>query len=116
MSWGHAVSRDLVHWRELPVALPEENGIMIFTGSTVVDQHNTSGFCPAAKPCLVAIYTGHTLQRPDPARRSRRRTSPTATIAAAPGPSTLRIRSSNLHMSDFRDPKVFVVRTRASDG
>jgi hypothetical protein len=31
MSWGHAVSRDLVHWSELPVALPEENGIMIFT-------------------------------------------------------------------------------------
>jgi sucrose-6-phosphate hydrolase SacC (GH32 family) len=44
MSWGHAVSRDLVHWEELPVALREENGIMIFTGSTVVDEHNTSGF------------------------------------------------------------------------
>ena len=45
MSWGHAVSRDLVHWTQLPVALPEENGVMIFTGSTVVDAHNTSGFC-----------------------------------------------------------------------
>ena len=32
MSWGHAVSQDLVHWRHLPVALPEENGIMIFSG------------------------------------------------------------------------------------
>src|ERR1700734_670020 len=31
MSWGHAVSRDLMHWQELPVALPEENGVMIFT-------------------------------------------------------------------------------------
>src|SRR5580693_6480188 len=60
MSWGHAVSRDLLHWQELPVALPEENGIMIFTGSTVVDRTNSSGFCSGGKPCLVAIYTGHT--------------------------------------------------------
>ena len=37
MSWGHAVSRDLVSWRQLPVALPEENGSMIFSGSAVVD-------------------------------------------------------------------------------
>src|SRR5262245_14743561 len=36
MTWGHAVSRDLVHWDELAPAIPEENGIMIFTGSTVV--------------------------------------------------------------------------------
>jgi fructan beta-fructosidase len=62
MSWGHAVSRDLLHWRELPVALAEENGTMIFTGSTVVDGRNTSGFCANGKPCLVAIYTGHTLE------------------------------------------------------
>ena len=60
MSWGHAVSRDLLHWEELPVALAEENGVMIFTGSTVVDERNTSGFCAAGKSCLVAVYTGHT--------------------------------------------------------
>src|SRR6185437_12393733 len=45
MSWGHAVSPDLVHWRDLPVALREENGIMIFSGSAVVDEHNSSGLC-----------------------------------------------------------------------
>src|SRR6201985_321914 len=59
MSWGHAVSPDLLHWRELPVALPEENGTMIFTGSVVVDSQNSSGFCAAGTSCLVAIYTGH---------------------------------------------------------
>ena len=64
MSWGHAVSRDLVHWQELPVALPEENGVMIFTGSTVVDRHNTSGFCPNGKPCMVAdLYRPHAEER-----------------------------------------------------
>ena len=60
MSWGHAVSPDLVHWQELPVALPEENGVMIFTGSVVIDRANTSGFCLNGKPCMVAVYTGHT--------------------------------------------------------
>ncbi len=59
MSWGHAVSNDLLHWEELPVAIPEKNGIMIFTGSVVVDHENTSGFCKPKSDCLVAIYTGY---------------------------------------------------------
>ncbi len=69
MSWGHAVSKDLIHWQELPVAIPEAGGVMIFTGSVVVDRDNTSGFCLGGKPCLVAIYTGAqtTAKPPDPA-------------------------------------------------
>ena len=62
MSWGHAVSPDLLHWRHLPVALHEADGVMIFSGSVVVDWHNTSGFCTATgadRSCLVAVYTGH---------------------------------------------------------
>ena len=59
MSWGHAVSRDLIHWEHLPLALAEEDGIMIFSGSAVVDWKNTSGFGRNGKPPLVAIYTGH---------------------------------------------------------
>src|SRR5688572_5982531 len=50
MSWGHAVSRDLVRWEHLPLALAEEDGIMIFSGSAVVDWKNTSGFGTAGKP------------------------------------------------------------------
>jgi fructan beta-fructosidase len=62
MSWGHAVSADLLHWHHLPVALREENGVMIFSGSAAVDWKNTSGLCKPAggdPSCLVAIYTGH---------------------------------------------------------
>ena len=58
MSWGHAVSPDMVHWKYLPVALAEQNGVMIFSGSAVVDWHNTSGFGKGGEPPLVAIYTG----------------------------------------------------------
>jgi sucrose-6-phosphate hydrolase SacC (GH32 family) len=46
MSWGHSVSPDLVHWEHLPVALYEENDVMIFSGSAVVDWKNTSDFGP----------------------------------------------------------------------
>src|SRR5271155_5808193 len=64
MSWGHAVSADLVHWKPLPVAIPEENGIMIFSGSAAVDTHNSSGLCKSDDPkdpsCLSAIYAGPT--------------------------------------------------------
>jgi fructan beta-fructosidase len=60
MSWGHAVSPNLLHWQHLPVALLEENGIMMFSGSAVVDWKNSSGFGSTKEPPLVAIYTGHT--------------------------------------------------------
>jgi len=105
MSWGHAVSRDLVHWSELPVAIPEENGIMIFTGSTVVDAHNTSGFCTGGKPCLVAIYTGHT---PETAASPARQTQNLAYSNDRGRTWTKYARNPilDLHMSDFRDPKV----------
>lgn len=60
MSWGHAVSKDLITWKNLPVAIPEEGNTMIFSGSCVVDKNNTAGF--AKKPgqvAMVAVYTGH---------------------------------------------------------
>ncbi len=59
MTWGHAVSADLVHWKQLADALmPDARGTM-FSGSAVVDWHNTSGFGAAdsKSPPLVAIYT-----------------------------------------------------------
>ena len=65
MSWGHAVSRDLMRWSHLPVAIPEENGIMAFSGSAVVDHGNTSGLGARDRPPMVAIFTGHRDGRQD---------------------------------------------------
>jgi len=100
MSWGHAVSKDLVFWEELPVALEEENGVMIFSGSVVVDKENTSGLC-ANGPCMVAIYTGHEegkVQHQD--------------IAASQdnGRTWQKYKGNpviDIQKKDFRDPKVF---------
>lgn len=57
MHWGHAVSKDLIHWEELPDALyPDELGGM-FSGSAVMDWDNTAGFNQGSKPAMVAAYT-----------------------------------------------------------
>ena len=60
ISWGHAISTDLVNWEEKPVAIPAQNGVMAYSGSVVVDWNNTSGFGVNGQPPLVAIYTGKT--------------------------------------------------------
>jgi fructan beta-fructosidase len=106
MSWGHAVSTDLLHWDELPVALAEENGVMIFTGSTVVDQRNTSGFCTGGKPCMVAAYTGHT---PNAGSGKALQTQNLA-YSNDRGRTWTKYRGNpvlDLNMTDFRDPHVF---------
>ncbi len=67
MSWGHAISKDCLLWEHLPVALAEENGIMIFSGSAVVDEYNMAAFrqdgTPNQSAPVTAIYTGHGLGR-----------------------------------------------------
>jgi fructan beta-fructosidase len=58
MHWGHAVSRDLLSWQELPEAIaPHAPGDMAFSGSAVVDTNNTSGWKKGANDVLVAAYT-----------------------------------------------------------
>lgn len=103
MSWGHAVSPDLLHWHELPVAIAEDERVSIYSGSVVVDEGNTGGFAGPGQTALVAAYTGCLRV-------------PTGGQAQELAFSTDRGRSFtpyahnpvlDLGRRDFRDPKVF---------
>lgn len=60
VSWGHAVSDDLLTWRHLPLSIGSDDEEEIWTGSVVVDADDTAGFGHGA---LVAAYTRHEKQR-----------------------------------------------------
>lgn len=101
MSWGHAVSRDLVHWEHLPLALAEADGVMIFSGSAVIDWKNTTGFGQDGKPPLVAIYTGHSTAKPLQNQHIAYSNDRGRTWTKYAGNPVLDVK-----MADFRDPKV----------
>jgi len=98
MSWGHAVSRDLLHWQHLPLAIAEDS-VMIFSGSAVYDSLNTSGL-GGDEGALVAIYTGH---------KSGRQAQYLA-FSIDGGMTWEKYRGNPVldrELTDFRDPKVF---------
>lgn len=59
MHWGHATSKDLIHWKQLPIALFPDSLGYIFSGSAVIDKNNTSGFGKNGQVPMVAIFTHH---------------------------------------------------------
>jgi sucrose-6-phosphate hydrolase SacC (GH32 family) len=104
MNWGHATSPDHIHWKQLPLALAEERGVAIFSGSTVEDRDNTSGLCgdhsQKITGCLVAIYTG----------ASQDKQTQNIAFSRDSGMTWTKYSSNPVidpDFKDFRDPKVF---------
>ncbi|MFJ9909323.1 GH32 C-terminal domain-containing protein [Streptomyces sp. NPDC101152] len=102
MSWGHAVSTDLVHWKQLPLAIPQDDQEMVFSGSVVLDKNNTTGFGSKTNPALVAVYTS--------AQKASGRQEQ-ALAYSTDGGTTWKKYSGNpvldIGSNNFRDPKVF---------
>ena len=104
MSWGHAVSTDMVHWQHLPLAIPEDPNYMIYSGSAVVDWNNSSGLCKNPDPkdhsCLIAIYAAAYKDRQKQhIAYSNDRGRTWTNYAGNP--------VIDVDAEDFRDPKVF---------
>ncbi|MDQ6598916.1 glycoside hydrolase family 32 protein [Bacillus salipaludis] len=106
MHWGHAVSKDLIHWDHLPIALaPDEHGD-IFSGCVVVDWKDSTGFFNGASG-LVAIFT-HADQYPESGRPRQRQSLAYSTDH---GRTWIKYEGNPVlvedSITDFRDPKVF---------
>ncbi|TRO57356.1 glycoside hydrolase family 32 protein [Streptomyces sp. IB201691-2A2] len=101
MSWGHAVSKDLVHWKELPLALSHDDQEMVFSGSAAVDWNNTTGFGTKKNPPMVAIYTSAYKNGGKQAQSLAYSTDRGRTWTKYQGNPVLDIGSK-----EFRDPKV----------
>lgn len=105
MHWGHAESTDLLHWKQLPIALYPDSLGWIFSGSAVIDKGNTAGF---GKDAMVAIFTYHN----DAIWKSGRKNTESQGMAYSldegrtwvkyPGNPVL----NNSGEQDFRDPNV----------
>ncbi len=106
MSWGHATSKDLLHWNNLPVAIPEivtkDTTTWIYSGSAVLDTNNTSGFGINGKAPLVAIFTAD--------QPKQKKESQFIAYSNDNGMSFKQYVNNpviDLNMHDFRDPNVF---------
>ena len=91
MSWGHAVSTDLLHWTELPLAIPETPEWMAFSGSVVIDG-----------AAMVACYTGHAQAGGRQVQLLAHSPDRGRTFTPHAGNPVL-----DIGEADFRDPKVF---------
>lgn len=97
MSWGHAVSSDMIQWKEHPVALLGDELGAIFSGSAVVDKNNTAGF---GKDAVVALYTSAGSSQQQSIAYSN---DGGYTFNKFGGNPVI----ANKEKPDFRDPKVF---------
>ncbi|MFM8834600.1 MAG: glycoside hydrolase family 32 protein, partial [Cytophagales bacterium] len=108
MSWGHAVSKDLMHWEELPLAIEEYqdaatgDSTMIFSGTVVIDKENTAGFGTNA---MIAIYTSHVHKNNEAVVQHQ-----SLAYSTDKGRTWKRYEKNpilDIQRKDFRDPKVF---------
>jgi fructan beta-fructosidase len=102
MHWGHAISKNLLDWEHLPIALyPDELGFA-FSGSCLYDKENVSKLGKGEKSPLLAIYTRHNPQDHTETQNIAYSTDFVNFEKYSGNPVI-----PNPGLKDFRDPKVF---------
>lgn len=113
MHWGHAVSKDLVYWENLPVALYPDSLGYIFSGSAVIDWKNISGLQTGEHPPMIAIFTHHDEIKQNNGRKDYQ--SQSIAYSNDMGRTFVKYRHnpviSNPGETDFRDPKVLWIES-----
>ncbi|HEU4788686.1 MAG TPA: glycoside hydrolase family 32 protein [Flavobacterium sp.] len=109
MHWGHATSKDLIHWEHQKIALfPDKLGL-IFSGSAVIDINNTSGFGSIENPPMIAIFTYHNMEIEKAGKINTQ--SQGLAYSLDEGETWTKYKGNpiigNNSLKDFRDPKVF---------
>ncbi|MFV8368420.1 glycoside hydrolase family 32 protein [Flavobacterium sp. LB2R40] len=109
MHWGHATSTDLIHWTNKKIALYPDKLGMIFSGSAIVDLHNTSGLGTKENPPMIAIFTYHDMESEKTGKKNYQTQGLAYSLDA--GETWLKYTGNpiigNIDTKDFRDPKVF---------
>ncbi|KQM78638.1 glycosyl hydrolase family 32 [Pedobacter sp. Leaf216] len=105
MHWAHAISRDMIHWKEQPIALYPDSLGTIFSGSAVIDKDNTAGF---GKNAMVAIFTHHNKKIED--QKTGLHQYQSLAFSLDEGKTWTKYKGNpvlpNPGIWDFRDPKV----------
>ena len=100
MHWGHAISRDLIHWKEVESTIARDPMGHIFSGSAIIDKDGTANY---GKDAIVALYTS----------ASDKNGQIQCMAYSTDGGYTFHKYSGNPVLTpfdglkDFRDPKVF---------
>ena len=100
MHWGHTISRDLIHWKEVEPTIARDPMGHIFSGSAVIDKDGTANY---GKDAIVALYTS----------ASDKNGQIQCMAYSTDGGYTFHKYSGNPVLTpfdglkDFRDPKVF---------
>lgn len=108
MHWGHAISTDMVTWKEMPIAIfPDEKGY-IFSGSAVVDVNNTSGFGKDGVQPVIAMFTYHDIDGEKAGKTNYQ--SQAIAYSLDEGKTFTKYSENpvikNPNIKDFRDPKI----------
>ncbi|MBP0902647.1 glycoside hydrolase family 32 protein [Mariniflexile gromovii] len=109
MHWGHAISTDMVTWKEMPIAIyPDEKGY-IFSGSSVVDVNNSSGFSKNGIAPIIAMFTYHDMDGEKAGKLNYQ--SQAIAYSLDEGQTFTKYSENpvikNPGIKDFRDPKMF---------